>query len=88
MNTESGLVSWQRGFNRLVDVLVALNARGELEVETVSVASKACSECWSVTGTWREVEIGRDGVREIAKRLKEILDENGRTYHGERIYIP
>ncbi|KAI0337554.1 hypothetical protein BDW22DRAFT_1403007 [Trametopsis cervina] len=88
MNPDSGLVSWQHGFNRLVDVIVALNARGELQVETVSAASKACSECWSVAGTWREVEISREGVRDIAKRLKSILDENGRTYNGERIYVP
>lgn len=68
--------------------MVALNARGELETETVSVASKACSECWSVAGTWREVEVSRESIREIAKRLKGILDENGRTYRGERIYVP
>ena len=85
---DHGLNTWQTGFNRLVDVIVALNARGELDVATVSAASKACSECWSVAGTWRETEVSRDGVREIAKRLKEILDENGRTYHGERIYVP
>lgn len=87
-NTARGLTSWQNGFNRLVDVMVALNARGELETETVSVASKACSECWSVAGTWREVEVSRESIREIAKRLKGILDENGRTYRGERIYVP
>lgn len=88
MSPETGLSSWQRGFNRLVDVLVALNARRELEVETVSAASKACSECWSVAGTWREVETSRESIRDVAKRLKAILDENGRTYHGERIYVP
>lgn len=87
-NPDHGLTSWQNGFNRLVDVIVALNARGELEVATVSAASKACSECWSVAGTWRETEVSREGVREIAKRLKGILDENGRTYRGERIYVP
>ena len=30
----------------------------------------------------------RDRVKEIATRLKGLLDENGRTYHGEIIYIP
>jgi hypothetical protein len=88
MNPDQGLASWQNGFNRLVDVIVALNARGELDVGTVSAASKACSECWSVAATWREVEVSREGVREIAIRLKGILDDNGRTYHGERIYVP
>lgn len=88
MNPERGLSTWQQGFNRLVDVIVALNSRGELEVETVSSASKACSECWSVAGTWREAETSRESIRDIAVRLKGILDENGRTYHGERIYAP
>ncbi|KAI0695726.1 hypothetical protein BC835DRAFT_1414706 [Cytidiella melzeri] len=88
MNPDNGLVSWQNGFNRLVDIIVALNARGELDVGTVSAASKACSECWSVAGTWREVEVSREGVRNIAIRLKGILDDNGRTYRGERIYVP
>lgn len=88
MNPDEGLHSWQNGFNRLVDVIVALNARGELDVETVSAASKACSECWSVAGTWREMEVGRESVRDLAKRLKGILDENGRTYRGNWIYVP
>lgn len=90
MNTTNGHVSWQAGFNRLVDVLAALDARGELELETVSAASKACSECWSVAGNWRELEDAncRESVRGIAVRLKGLLDENGRTYHGGRVYVP
>ena len=56
MNPSLGLTSWHNGFNRLVDVLVVLHARNELELETVSAASKACSECWTVAGAWREVE--------------------------------
>jgi ribosomal protein S14 len=59
-----------------------------LEAETVSSASKACSECWSVAGTWRGFEECREGVREVAGKLKKILDETGRTYKGERVYAP
>ena len=88
MNPTGGLVSWHAGFNRLVDLLVALHVRSELELETVSAASKACSECWSVAGTWREVEECRESVRGIAVRLKGILDENGRTYRGGHVYVP
>ncbi|KAJ3529402.1 hypothetical protein NM688_g7858 [Phlebia brevispora] len=88
MSPASGLASWHAGFNRLVDVLVALHRRNELELETVSQASKACSECWSVAGTWRELEDCRESVRGIAVRLKSILDENGHTYRGGHVYVP
>ncbi|KAI0254893.1 hypothetical protein BJV78DRAFT_1273913 [Lactifluus subvellereus] len=88
MNPTSGINSWNAGLNRLVDVLTALHARGELELETVNAASKACSECWTVAGNWRGLEECREGVRRVAVRLKRLLDENGRTYGGERVYVP
>jgi ribosomal protein S14 len=88
MNPSGGLTSWHSGFNRLVDVLVALHARNELEPDTVSAASKACSECWTAAGAWREMEHCRESVRHVAIRLKGILDENGRTYQGGRVYVP
>lgn len=88
MSPGSGFTSWSAGFNRLVEVLVALHRRKELDLETVSTASKACSECWSVAGTWREMDGCRDSVRDIAVKLKSILDENGRTYHGGYVYVP
>ena len=88
MNPEGGARSWRAGFNRLVDVMAALHSRQELEVETVNAASKACSECWGVAGSWREMDECREGVRAIATRLKGMLDTNGRTYRGEGIYVP
>lgn len=88
MNTESGITSWKTGFHRLVDVLAALNNRGELELETVNAAAKACSECWSVSGSWRGLEDCKDTVREIAEKLKNLLDPNGRTFQGQPIYTP
>ncbi|KAF9646004.1 hypothetical protein BDM02DRAFT_3189196 [Thelephora ganbajun] len=56
MNPTTGLASWNVGFNRLVDVMVALHRRGQLELSTVNAASKACSECWNVAGSWRNME--------------------------------
>ncbi|KZT05521.1 uncharacterized protein LAESUDRAFT_217445 [Laetiporus sulphureus 93-53] len=88
MNPERGLLSWRSGFSQLIDVLVALHARGELELETVNEASKACSECWTVAGAWREMEGGRESVKGVAARLKGLLDENGKTYGGGRVYVP
>lgn len=88
MNSASGKGSWSAGLNRLVDVLVALHARGELEHETVNEASKACSECWTVAGNWVGMEECRDSVRGVAARLKKLLDENGRTYQGRAVYAP
>lgn len=88
MNAEEGVGTWRAGFNRLVDVMVALHMRQELEVETVSTASQACSECWSVAGSWREMDECREGVKGIATRLKGLLDVNGKTYRGQPIYAP
>lgn len=88
MDPGGGIASWSAGFNRLVDLLVALHHRGELELDTVSAASKACSECWTVAGNWRELGDAKEDVRAIAVRLKGVLDENGRTYGGERVYVP
>jgi hypothetical protein len=88
MDNEHGMARWSVGFHRLVDVLIALHGRNELELETVNEASKACSECWSVAGNWRGLEECRNGVRGVAAKLKSLLDENGRTYLGERVYAP
>ena len=88
MNPEGGLASWSQGFLQLVNVLVALHNRNELELETVNEASKACSECWNVSGSWRGLESGRDTVREVAGKLKSPLDPNGRTFQGQPIYTP
>ncbi|KAG7449199.1 uncharacterized protein BT62DRAFT_929178 [Guyanagaster necrorhizus] len=84
----AGLQTWYLGFSRLVDVVVALHLLGSLELETVNAASKACSECWTVAGSWKGLETGREHVREVAGKLKRLLDENGRTYRGERVYAP
>ncbi|KAI5124998.1 hypothetical protein M0805_007422 [Coniferiporia weirii] len=88
MNPEGGVASWKTGFHRLVDVLVALHKRGELQLETVNEASKACSECWSAAGSWRGLEDCKETVREIAGKLKTLLDANGRTFQGQQIYTP
>ncbi|KAJ7591004.1 hypothetical protein C8J56DRAFT_1135469 [Mycena floridula] len=38
---ERGLLSWQSGFSRLVDLVVALHATNELELDTVDAAVKS-----------------------------------------------
>lgn len=88
-NSERGIQTWSIGFHRLVDVMVVLHSRGELELETVNEASKACSECWSIAGTWRGMEDCRQGVKEVAAKLKKLLDEpHRRTYKGCKVYAP
>lgn len=87
-NKESGITSWNIGFHRLVDLLIVLHRRGELQTETVNEASKACSECWSVAGSWSEIDEGRECVRQLAGKLKTLLDSNGRTYQGNPVYAP
>ena len=88
MNSANGISTWITGFSRLVSVLEALHIRGELELDTVNAASKACSECWTVAGSWRDLHDSREGVRGVAGRLKRLLDENGRTFQGARVYVP
>jgi len=65
--------------------MTVLHSRGELELETMNMASKACSECWGIGGTWKGMIYAREGVRTVALKLKNMLDENG-TYQGQKIY--
>jgi len=88
MNPTTGLASWSTGFNRLVDIMVVLHRRGQLELSTVNAASKACSECWSVAGSWRNMEEVRQCVKIVARKLQDLLDENGSTFGGNRVYTP
>ncbi|KAJ7276424.1 hypothetical protein B0H12DRAFT_1005626, partial [Mycena haematopus] len=90
---QAGSDTWFMGLNQLVDLLVALHARDELEVETVNAASKVIlmentAECWMVAGTWRGLEEARDGVRTVGAKIKKLLDENGFTYRGQHVYSP
>jgi hypothetical protein len=86
-NPPSGLLTWNTGLSRLVDVLMALHAQNELELGTLNAASKACSECWSIAGTWRGLENVRQCVKGVAVKLQSLMDEN-RTYKGSRVYTP
>ncbi|KAF5389051.1 hypothetical protein D9757_004892 [Collybiopsis confluens] len=88
MDPEHGVNTWFNGFNALIETIIALHKKEELDIETMNAASKACSECWSVSGAWRGLEGCRDGVRKVARKLKTLLDENGRTYQGQRVYAP
>ena len=88
MNPATGLASWNAGFHRLVDIMVVLHKKGQLELSTVNAASKACSECWSIAGSWRNMEDVRQCVKNVAAKLQSLLDENGRTYGGNRVYTP
>jgi len=87
-NPERGISTWSVGFCRLVDLVVILHTRNELELETVSAASKACSECWTAAGNWPNLNECRNRIRDMGGRLKKILDTNERTYRGERVYAP
>ena len=87
-NPTEGMTSWCAGLGQIVNVLTALHSRGELELETINAASRACSECWTVAGNWRGLEGGKECVRKVAIQLKSLLDENGRTYKGEPVYVP
>ncbi|KAF7292460.1 hypothetical protein HMN09_01230100 [Mycena chlorophos] len=84
----SGSQSWFTGLNQLVDLLVALHARDELEIDTLNAASMACSESWSVVNSWGALEECREGVRKAGTKLRRLLDEEGFTYRGQNVYSP
>ena len=88
MNPQFGMRTWTIGFHRLIDIAVALHRVGELELETVNAASKACSECWTVAGVWCTLDAARETVKDVAVKLKKLLDENGKTYKGGKVYTP
>ncbi|PPQ72914.1 hypothetical protein CVT26_014577 [Gymnopilus dilepis] len=79
---EHGMATWFAGLSRLVDLVIVLHRRNELELDTINCASKACSECWTAGGNWRVLSDCRNHVREIGGKLKRILDPNERTYRG------
>lgn len=83
-----GIQTWSSGFHRLVDIMLVLHAREQLELETINTASQSCSECWTMTGSFNGLEEARKGVRGIAARLRSILDSNGIEYKGEKVYVP
>lgn len=78
----SGVTTWSTGLVRLVDLIVILHKRGELELETLDSASRACSESWTATGNWRGLDECRKRVREVGEKLKKLLDANQKTYKG------
>ncbi|KIM46169.1 hypothetical protein M413DRAFT_441238 [Hebeloma cylindrosporum] len=82
MNPGRGVATWFSGFSNLVDLIMVLDKRDELEIETLSAASRACSECWIAAGSWAGLIECRGRVEELAKKLKDILDHNKRTYRG------
>ena len=87
LDLERGISTWSVGFRRLVDLVVVLHTRNELELETVSAASKACSECWTAAGNWPKLNECRNLVRDMGGRLKKVLDSNERTYRGTCFFL-
>ncbi|KAF9567296.1 hypothetical protein CPC08DRAFT_703208 [Agrocybe pediades] len=83
-----GVTTWFHGLDHLVNLVVLLHKNGELELETVSCASRACSECWTAAGNWRGLDECRIRLRDIGGKLKRILDPNEKTYKGDRVYAP
>jgi len=90
MNPErqQGLNVWYTGFKQLVDLVVVLHRREQLDVATLNVATRACSECWTAAGNWRDLEDCRSCIREAAGKLRGILDPNSRTYRGMTVLFP
>jgi hypothetical protein len=37
---------------------------------------------------WPDSAAGREGVMSAARRMKDILDEDGMRYRGRNVYVP
>jgi hypothetical protein len=90
MNPERGTHTWGVGLSRLIDIVIALHNRSELELATVVAATKACRECWIAAGAFTAVEECRGKVRQHATKLRDsVMDSGGKTYKGARpVYTP
>jgi hypothetical protein len=42
--------------------------------------------CWGIAVSYKGMTYAKEGVRAVALKLKRLLDENGQTYHGQKIY--
>jgi len=87
--TADGVNQWALGFNRLCEVIIALHRKSDLELETLNEASRACAEAWSICGSWRGLDAGRNVIGNISTRLREnVLDPDGVSYKGQAVYVP
>jgi len=87
----AGLRSWSTGFRLLTDHILLLHSANLLHLDTLNEASRACSECWTITSSWPDratAAQSRDVVRSIAEKLRSILDPNQLTYQGGLVYVP
>ncbi|KAG2013643.1 hypothetical protein CC2G_010528 [Coprinopsis cinerea AmutBmut pab1-1] len=85
MNPDTGTQTWGIGLSRLVDVIVALHKRNELEPATLFAANKACKDCWVTSASFRGLEECRSRVRENGTKLRNLMDPNGKTYKGHAV---
>lgn len=77
-----------------MDVLAALHASSQLELETVQAVNAVLSECWSNTFTIQGTDFAQDKIKGLAGRLRKLLDNgestskaNPPTYHEHPIDI-
>nr|GAT59442.1 predicted protein [Mycena chlorophos] len=75
----SGSQTWFTGLNQLVDLLVALHARDELEIDTLNAASMACSELE------RSEQLGRVG--RVQRGSPQSRDQAAAAARRGRVYL-
>ncbi|KZO98185.1 hypothetical protein CALVIDRAFT_479224 [Calocera viscosa TUFC12733] len=83
----SGLLSWQLGLQALINLMLALHTRNQLEWETMNAASRALAECWSICLCWTGMELAKGAVQGAGGKLKAVLDRDDPTrYKGRPLY--
>lgn len=86
LNSESGIDSWTTGFKHLVELLLHLHRKGDLDPATMGMSIRACYECWVAIGSFQNLDRGRAVVQECGSKLRACLDEpvpgGGAKYKG------
>jgi hypothetical protein len=82
MNAETGIQTWSTGMNRVVDIVLALDKKDVLEIETMTEVSRACTECWTAAGAFPGIADCRTHVRDFGIKLKKLLDPGSDSYKG------
>jgi len=80
-----GIERWKNGLHSLVNVVVALHAKDQLEFETIDEAARALAQCWSITLGWTGMDYAQVSVQQVGEKLTSVLDIDDRSRYKGRV---
>ena len=81
-------LDWKKGTKMELELCVSACLCGFVSLWARAKRMPETRDAGMNQGAWREMEGGRESVKGVATRLKGLLDENGKTYRGGRVYVP